>query len=290
MNQRPDQYAVIGHPVAHSRSPQIHAAFARQTGQVMAYQRRLAPLGGFVESVTRFFSEGGCGLNVTVPFKQEAWALAHAHLSARARLAGAVNTLWQRNGELQGCNTDGIGLLRDLQSLGAPLTNAHILLVGAGGAARGVIEPLLATGCSELRVVNRTPARAHDLVAEMAGLPNGERLQAGALADAGRPDGWDLIINATASGLHNAAPELPSHGVWRNGAWAYDMVYGTQPTPFLAQAQRHGLTTTDGLGMLVEQAAESFRLWRGVLPDTQPVRHALRAALQRGLAADAPLD
>lgn len=286
----PDRYAVIGNPVSHSRSPQIHAAFGRQTGAQIQYERLAAPLDAFASTVREFFAAGGSGLNVTVPFKEEAWQLAQAHLSARAQLAGAVNTLWMQAGELHGCNTDGVGLLRDLQHLQAPLAGAHILLIGAGGAARGVIEPLLQAGCAELRIVNRTAERAHQLMQYFAALPQARRLQAGSLQEAGRPGGWDLLINATASSLSNAAPTLPEHGIWREGAWAYDMMYGSAPTPFLALARQAGLHTADGLGMLVEQAAESFRLWRGTLPDTAPVRAALRQALAQGLAADMPLD
>ena len=289
MNPSPARYAVIGNPVAHSRSPQIHAAFARQTGDVMVYERRLAPLDGFRESVTAFFDEGGCGLNVTVPFKQQAWQLAQAHLSERARLAGAVNTLWRDQGVLRGCNTDGVGLLRDLAHCGVSLAGARVLLVGAGGAARGVIAPLLAAGCAELRVVNRTAARAHELVADLQSALGSRSLQAAGLADAGRSGGWDVVINATASSLDDAAPDLPPTGIWRVGGWAYDMMYGSQPTPFLRQAAAAGMAVADGMGMLVEQAAESFRLWRGILPDTTPVRQALRAALANQLPADAPL-
>lgn len=290
MTAAPDRYAVIGNPIAHSRSPQIHAAFARQTGEALRYSRRLAPLDGFAASVRDFFAQGGRGLNVTVPFKQEAWNLARDHLSPRARAAGAVNTLWWHEGKLAGCNTDGVGLLRDLQRLGAPVAGAHILLVGAGGAARGVIGPLLDGGCAGLRVVNRTASRASGLVRDLAGLDGQGRLEAGGLAAARREGGWDLVVNATASSLHDDVPELPWDGLWRQDGWAYDMMYGNQPTPFMRASQARGAAVADGLGMLVEQAAESFRLWRGVSPDTTPVLAALRQVLLTGGDADAPLD
>ncbi|MGE4339889.1 MAG: shikimate dehydrogenase [Pigmentiphaga sp.] len=290
MTVPPDRYAVIGNPIAHSRSPQIHAAFARQTGEAVRYERLLAPLDGFATGVRDFFDQGGRGLNVTVPFKQEAWDLARDHLSPRARAAGAVNTLWQQKGHLAGCNTDGVGLLRDLQRLGAPVAGAHILLVGAGGAARGVIEPLLGGGCAGLRVVNRTASRAVELIHDLAELDDQGRLDAGGLDAARRGGGWDLVINATASSLHGDAPELPWDGLWRQDGWAYDMMYGSQPTPFLRVAQARGAAMADGLGMLVEQAAESFYLWRGVIPATAPVLAALRQVLLTGGGADAPLD
>lgn len=273
-----DSYAVIGNPVAHSRSPRIHQMFAQQTHQALHYTTLLAPVEGFDAVMQSFFAQGGKGLNVTVPFKLDAYRCAAAHLSARAQAAGAVNTLWLEQGDLHGCNTDGIGLMRDLQRLGVPLAGARVLLVGAGGAARGVLGPLLAADCAQIRVVNRTATRADALVADFYASARRTTLDAGGLEHAALPAGWDLVINATASGLHDAAPELPS-GLYAPGAWAYDMVYGATPPLFLRQAQEQGVNTADGLGMLVEQAAESFRIWRGVLPDTAPVLTALRTEL-----------
>lgn len=278
MAPSPDMYAVIGNPVAHSRSPRIHQLFARQTGQALRYERLLAPVDGFDAAIDRFFAEGGKGLNVTVPFKVQAFARAREHLSERARAAGAVNTLWCRDGRLHGCNTDGVGLLRDLQRLGAPLAGARILLVGAGGAARGALGPLLAAGCAQLRVVNRTAARAHELVAAFRPGAGHTLLQAGGNDDAGQEQGWNLVINATASGLQDAAPVLPGLR-YAAGALAYDMVYGSQPTPFMREAMELGAAAADGLGMLVEQAAESFHIWRGVRPETAPVLASLRAEI-----------
>lgn len=280
----PDLYAVIGNPVAHSRSPRIHHMFAQQTGQHLRYDTLLAPIGGFDAAMEHFFEQGGKGLNVTVPFKLDAYRCAAGHLSERARAAGAVNTLWRADGVLHGCNTDGVGLMRDLRRLGVALAGARVLLVGAGGAARGALGPLLEAGCARVRVVNRTAARADELAAAFHSLAGDTELDAGPLAHAALPQGWNLVVNATASGLQDAAPELPT-GLYAPQAWAYDMVYGATPPPFLRQAREQGARTADGLGMLVEQAAESFRIWRGIRPDTAPVLAALRAEIAGAPAA-----
>jgi shikimate dehydrogenase len=280
---KPARFAVIGHPVKHSRSPAIHQLFARQTQSSLTYERLEAPLDGFKQTVEQFFSTGGRGLNVTVPFKLEAWELARDHLSARARQAQAVNTLWMHNGELHGCNTDGVGLVADLQRLGVRCEGARILMVGAGGAARGVLGPLLETGCARLHIVNRTAERAHALVTEWHDnetMP-AHRLTAGCLADAASPVGWDLVLNASASSLGDQAPALPS-GLYAPGAWAYDMMYGAHPTPFMLQAHSDGAAhLSDGLGMLVGQAAESFFIWHGKRPAILPVLTALRAEISQ---------
>jgi len=271
------RYAVIGCPVAHSSSPRIHELFGQQTGVRLSYRRLPAPLDGFVEAVRAFFDAGGRGLNVTVPFKQDAWSLADC-LSPRARAAGAVNTLWQQDGVLHGCNTDGVGLVGDLRRLGARLAGGRILLVGAGGAARGVLQALIEAGCVQLRVVNRTAARAHELARDWQ-RSGGPSIEASGLADAAQTGGWDVVVNATASSLDGSAPKLPA-GLYANDALGYDMMYAAQPTPFMRQATDDGATTVaDGLGMLVGQAAESFRLWHGVMPDTAPVLAALRTDL-----------
>lgn len=275
------RYAVVGNPVEHSRSPGIHQAFARQCGIELAYERLLAPLDAFPATVHDFFSLGGRGLNVTVPFKEEAHALAHTALSRRAELAGAVNTLWMEQGRLHGCNTDGVGLIADLQRLDHDPAGRHVLLVGAGGAARGVLLPLLEAGCTELRIVNRSAERATALHAEIAArLPQySGRLSSGPLADAG--SGWDIVINATSGGLSGEAPALPDH-LYADAALAYDMVYASRPTPFMEQAARDGAAQcADGLGMLVGQAAASFEIWHGVRPETV----AVLAALRHGLCA-----
>jgi shikimate dehydrogenase len=281
MNTSVPHYAVIGNPVAHSRSPQIHAMFGQQTGIALQYDRLPAPLDGFEATVQAFAAAGGRGLNVTVPFKQQAFELARDHLSARARLAGAVNTLWLENNAWHGCNTDGVGLVSDLLRLGAKLDGARVLLVGAGGAARGVLQPLAEAGCAHIRIVNRTPERADELVAgwqeARTGLPT--EISAGGLPQARIEGGWNVVINATASSLQGAAPDLPA-GLYADGALAYDMLYAAQPTPFMRQAAEDGAARcADGLGMLVGQAAESFFIWHGVQPDPAPVLDALRAEL-----------
>ncbi|MFE0842621.1 shikimate dehydrogenase [Achromobacter insolitus] len=278
------RYAVIGNPIAHSRSPQIHAMFAEQTGKPLRYDRLLAPVDGFAEAVAAFVAEGGLGLNVTVPFKLDAYALAAGRLSSRARLAGAVNTLSWRDGAWHGCNTDGVGLVSDLLRLGLRLTGASVLLVGAGGAARGVLQPLAEAGCARIHIVNRTAAKAETLAASWrdSGVSPQTAVTGGSLADAALAGGWNLVINATASGLQDAAPDLPP-GLYAPGAAAYDMMYGAQPTAFMKQAEADGAAlTADGLGMLVGQAAESFYIWHGVRPDPAPVLAALREALKAG--------
>ena len=280
------RFAVIGHPVKHSRSPSIHQLFAQQTGIVLTYERLEAPIDQFEAIVLDFFSQGGRGLNVTVPFKLRAKELARDHLSPRATLAQAVNTLWQQDNVLHGCNTDGIGLVRDLARLGIRCKGARILMVGAGGAAQGVMGPILDTECAQLHIVNRTVARADALVrlCQQADPASSHRISAGTLAHAARTGGWDLVINASSSSLSQAPLELPS-GLYAAGGWAYDMMYAAQPTPFMLQAQLdHADATSDGLGMLVSQAAESFRLWHGIEPDAAPVLHALRAELQASIA------
>ena len=270
-----DRYAVIGNPVSHSRSPAIHAAFARQTGQHLTYEALLAPVDGFIDAVERFRAEGGRGMNVTVPFKLEAFALADAH-SPRALAAGAVNTLAFGADGLFGDNTDGVGLVRDLtHNLGCVLAGRRILLLGAGGAARGAILPLLGERPESLTVANRSVDKASALIEEFRARAPSLALDAcGFTALAGRE--FDVVINATAASLANETPPLPP-GVYAPAALAYDMMYRRGDTPFLAAARRAGAArVADGLGMLVEQAAESFLLWRGVRPDTEAVLANLR--------------
>jgi shikimate dehydrogenase len=281
MDSKPARYAVIGNPIAHSRSPDIHAMFAAQTGQALSYERLLAPLDGFVETVQAFRASGGAGCNVTVPFKLDAAALAD-RLTPRARLAGAVNTLSFEGASILGDNTDGAGLVNDLRlRLGLDLRGARVLLLGAGGAVRGVVGPLLEAGVAALVVANRTPARALALQQTLAeGLPASwaDRLRAGGMDLAHAPA--DVVINGTSSGLNDAAPELPA-GVLGQARLALDMVYGARPTAFMRVAQAQGCPCVeDGLGMLVGQAAESFAGWRGVRPEVLPVWQHLRARLQ----------
>lgn len=279
------RFAVIGNPVAHSRSPAIHRMFGAQTGIALDYDRIAAPVDQFAQTVGTFFAEGGRGLNVTVPFKLDAWQIAREHLSLRAQQAQAVNTLWMENGSLHGCNTDGPGLVDDLLRLGITAPHADILIVGAGGATRGVIGPLLLAGARRLRIVNRTRHKAVDLVDWWLGHDSAlrDRLSAGGLSEAERPGGWDLVINASASSLADAAPDLPG-GLYAPNALAYDMMYSTNPTPFMRQAAADGAhRTEDGLGMLVAQAAISFAIWHGVKPATEPVLQAIRAELEASL-------
>jgi len=271
---RPDAYAVMGNPIGHSRSPQIHAAFARQTGQRIEYTAIQVDPGGFEQAVGNFFANGGKGLNVTVPFKQEAWKLVREH-GPEAERAGAVNTLLQDSpGHLIGRNTDGIGLVRDiLQNHRGNIEGRRLLLVGAGGAARGVLQPLLAEKPQRLVIANRSPDRAIELAHDFADL--GE-VRGGGFTDIGN-ESFDLIINASAASLHGEVPPLPEHCL-AEGGWCYDMMYGAEPTPFVRWGLEHGAgVSLDGLGMLVEQAAESFYLWRGVRPRTGPVIERLRA-------------
>jgi shikimate dehydrogenase len=271
-----DRYAVIGNPVAHSRSPRIHAAFARATGQDLAYEAILAPPEGFAAAVAAFRAAGGRGLNVTVPFKLEAYRLADRR-TPRAEEAGAVNTLSFAGADALGDNTDGVGLVRDLEAnLGVELAGRRVLLLGAGGAARGVLFPLLERRPAALTIANRTGSRAVELAALAAARRH-------ACAGVGFPElagqAFDIVVNSTSASLLGEAPELPA-GVFAPGSLAYDMVYGQGVTPFLAAARAGGATRiADGLGMLVEQAAESFLVWRGVRPETAPVIRLLAAEL-----------
>ena len=267
----PDQYAVIGNPVEHSKSPLIHAAFARQTGQDLVYERLLAPAGAFIATAEAFRGRGGRGLNVTLPFKVEAFGYA-TELSERARAAQAVNTLSYRAGAIFGDNTDGAGLVTDLlRNREFALAGRRILLLGAGGAARGVIAPLLQQQPAQLVLANRKPDKAQRLAQDFRGA-----LEAGTYAAlAGRQ--FDLVINATSASLQRQVPPIPA--VFARGALAYDMMYGRGETPFLMFARGEGAALlADGLGMLVEQAAESFFVWRGVRPDSAPVLQLLRQA------------
>ncbi len=274
-----ERYAVIGNPIAHSKSPFIHARFAEQTGEPVEYSRLLAPVDAFVPHVRAFIDAGGRGLNVTVPFKLDAHALADT-LSPRAAAAGAVNTLRFDAAGIFGDNTDGFGLVRDIElNLGVPLKGARVLLLGAGGAARGVVLPILERAPHALTIVNRTAAKADDLVAQFAQAARdaGCRLTGGG-AQAVEPGIYDVIVNATAGSLDAALPECDERA-FGPGTLAYDMMYGAQPTVFMQHAQKLGARAADGLGMLVEQAAESFYVWRGVRPDGAPVLAALREML-----------
>jgi shikimate dehydrogenase len=268
-----DAYVVIGNPIAHSKSPEIHAQFAAQTGQPLSYERLLAPLNGFKASVQVFMRRGGRGANVTLPFKLEAHALADT-LSERARLAGAVNTLAFDGERIHGDNTDGAGLVTDITTnAGLALDGCRILLLGAGGASRGVLLPLLQQKPAELVIVNRTSSKAAELAALF-----GEIGPVRSAAYADLEGAFDLIVNATSASLSDDLPPLPA-SVYASHTLAYDMMYGRQPTVFMQSARQHGAAARDGLGMLVEQAAEAFFLWRGVRPDTSEVFDNLRRQL-----------
>lgn len=277
-----DRYAVLGHPVEHSRSPWIHARFAELTGQHLRYDRVLCPLDGFEASLRGFAaSEGARGCNVTVPFKFDAFRLAPRR-SARAELAQAANTLRFDPEGWTADNTDGAGLVRDIEHhAGVPLGGRRVLLVGAGGAAAGALGPLIQAGPAAVQVVNRTPANAVALVQRHRPLAHdrGVALGAGALDEAGT--GFDLVVNASASSLHGGAVPVAA-SVLAPGALAVDMMYGDAARPFLQWARDHGAVARDGLGMLVEQAAEAFRVWRGVRPPTDEVLRELRARLEAG--------
>lgn len=267
-----DRYAVMGNPVAHSKSPHIHAEFARSTAQDLVYDAHLVALDQFAPAVAAFFGNGGKGLNITVPFKQEAWALAQDK-SEQAALAGAVNTLFMREGRLQGHNTDGIGLVRDIkQNHGGALTGKRILILGAGGAARGILLPFLHEKPAAICIANRTVSKAEELAQLFA--PHGTLSACSYDALGGRQFDW--VINATAASLQGDLPPLPAN-LLAPGAWCYDLMYAKEPTVFCKWAAQHGATRSlDGLGMLIEQAAESFWLWRGVRPQTRAVLEALR--------------
>ena len=273
-----DRYAVIGNPVAHSKSPFIHAEFARQTGQDLVYERILAPLDGFEAAVNDFRAEGGKGLNVTVPFKLEAFQIADER-GVRAEEAQAVNTLKFEGATIYGDNTDGIGLARDIQAnLGYHLVGRDILLMGAGGAAQGALGRLLDAGPARVVIANRTVDKAERLAQRFraARALAADALSAssyGALAG----QQFHIIVNSTSASLDDTVPDLPD-GLFARDSLAYDMMYGKGITPFLEMALAQGAgRCADGLGMLVEQAAESFFIWRGVRPRTGQVIGALKA-------------
>lgn len=270
-----DQYAVIGNPISHSQSPLIHSEFAKQTGQNIVYDRLSAPLDGFDRVASAFVGQGGKGLNITLPFKGDAFRLAH-QLTSRASVCEAVNTLTFKDGVIYGDNTDGVGLVRDIvENLDMPIAGKRVLLLGAGGAVRGVLLPLLEEKPASLTVANRTVEKAQALASQFAPY--------GAVRAVGYPDlmgeQFDIIINGPSPSLHDELPPIP-HGVFAPDALAYDMVYSAGLTPFLKRAQQEKAgMLADGLGMLVEQAAESFFIWRGVKPETRRVMAILREVL-----------
>ena len=265
------RYAVIGNPVAHSLSPRIHALFAAQLAEPIAYERILAPLDAFRPTVERFFAEGGAGANVTLPFKEEAflWVTERDEL---AGAAGAVNTIARSGGGYSGSNTDGPGFMRDLDTIGVNVTGRRVLVIGAGGGVRGILGPLLAAAPAAVVLTNRTVERARVLVERLED-PRLSAIPVAALAST-----FDLVVNGTSASLADEVPDLPPRLV--RGAFCYDMMYGAGPTAFMRWAERSGAAATaDGLGMLVQQAALSFFLWRGRAPAPAPALAALRLEL-----------
>lgn len=275
MTGQRDQYAVFGHPVGHSLSPRIHGLFAEQTGEAVSYEAIEAPIDGFDATVRAFFAAGGRGANVTVPFKREACDFADRRDPAAERAAAANTLRLEKDGRITAFNTDGVGLVRDLEGrLECRLKGMTVVLLGAGGAAAGVIEPLLACGVRRLVIGNRSPGRALSLRDRFATFGP---IEAAAMADLPNAD---VLVNATAASLDDSVPEL-APGLVDARTLAYDMVYAAQPTAFLRQCRELGARrAVDGLGMLVEQAAEAFRLWRGVMPATAPVLAELRPSSQ----------
>lgn len=273
--QNIEQYLVYGNPIAQSRSPDIHRIFAEKNNIAIDYQKELVEVGCFADAVNQFINKGGKGANVTAPFKEDALALATI-LSERAQLAGAVNTLTFKNGKIYGDNTDGEGLVQDLLRNGVTLKQSRILILGAGGAVRGVILPILAQSPQAITIANRTVSKAVDLCERF----DDERLTACGFEDTDKKS-FDLIINATSASLSGDLPPIPTSIISADVA-CYDMVYGKADTPFMTLAKTCGATKViDGLGMLVGQAAVSFSVWHNVLPEINPVVEALRQAIQQ---------
>lgn len=274
-----DKYAVIGNPIAHSKSPEIHKMFAEQTGHNIRYEAMLAPLGlgEFWFAVNNFFERGGLGMNVTLPFKTEAFINAE-HKTMRAQSAQAANTLTFKDRKIYADNTDGVGLIQDIHcNLNIALAGKRVLLMGAGGAAQGVLYPLLEKHLKLLHIANRTKEKASVFItsSELAEFIGHTEVQARALSELNDQQ-YDIVIDATSAGLKNEMPDIPKT-LFAPGALAYDMMYG-RDTPFMKFARANGAAiVSDGLGMLVEQAAESFFIWRGVRPETQAVLKKLRA-------------
>ncbi len=275
--QKKDRYAVIGNPIGHSKSPFIHTAFAQQTQQALTYTAELVELGQVAQFVKHFSENNGKGLNVTVPFKLDAFELAD-QLSGRAQRAGAVNTLTLKDNKTIGDTTDGTGLLNDLiKNHQQIIKNKNILIVGAGGAVRGVLEPLLLESPASLSIVNRTVSKAQQLAEDFSTFGNILACDFNELKN----KKFDLIINGTSASLSGELPPLPET-LFAENACAYDMMYAKEDTVFMQWAKQQGATLTlDGLGMLVEQAAESFFIWRGVRVDTLPVIEKLKADIQK---------
>lgn len=273
----PDRYALVGHPVKQSISPLIHGHYATTTGQAMTYELLDVGPGQFEAAVAEFRDAGGKGLNVTLPHKEAACALADS-VGNHARVAQAANTLVFSDGKTSAHNTDGIGLIRDLQFCDFPVAQRKILIVGAGGACRGIVAPLLEAGASEITIANRTPSRAEELAACMSGYGSVSGMGLDGIGTLTQQR-WDAVINATSASLQGIVPPVPE----ADFEWGYDLAYAKRgETAFVAHLNMRGISVRDGLGMLVEQAAESFFLWRGIRPDTRDEALSRRAILQKG--------
>ncbi len=273
-NNMPEQYAVLGNPIKHSLSPEIHSLFAQQTGKKLIYRKLEAPLHGFKQYLEKLHADGYSGLNITVPFKTQAWELAE-HKTERATVAGAVNTLTRTETGWQGDNTDGVGLVHDLIHQNIEIKDKHILILGAGGATRGVLLPLIREQPASLHIANRTAQKAIDLAAHFATF--------GSVTGSGLSDSiehsYDVIINATAASLKGEIPDIPDNCLSVGGS-CYDMFYSSSPTAFVNWGLQHtAAVSADGLGMLVEQAAASFYLWHGIKPDSTVVITTIRELL-----------
>lgn len=270
-----DQYAVFGNPINHSKSPAIHRQFAEQTGQDLHYAKQLVAEDAFVKAAQAFFADGGKGLNVTIPFKVEAFQFAQ-QLTPRAECAGAVNTLAiQADGKILGDNTDGIGMVHDMHNLGWELRGKRILVLGAGGAVRGIMQPVLAEYPTQVVIANRTLSKAEELALHFHDLGDVQARSFEQLAG----ESFDVVINGTSASLSGDLPPLPN-GLLNPNASCYDLMYGAEPTVFLKWAAEQGaVKLADGLGMLVGQAAEAFYLWRQIRPEVVPVITALRRQL-----------
>jgi shikimate dehydrogenase len=273
----PDRYGVVGHPIAHSKSPFIHSRFAAATRQHMVYDRYDIRPEELAQRLREFFEGGGCGLNVTLPHKEAAAKFAD-RLTSRAHLAGAVNTLHRcSDGSIEGDNTDGAGLLADLRRLSVPVAGTHILVLGAGGATRGILAPLLEQGPATVFIANRTAARARQLACAFAERAGTQCTLRGGGFEHIPTDPADLVLHATSLGPEGKVPEIPQ-AVFGPATLAYDIAYGITDTPFTLWARERGAgRVVQGLGMLIEQAAEAFFLWRGIRPDTADVRRELQA-------------
>ncbi|MBW0454644.1 MAG: shikimate dehydrogenase [Candidatus Kinetoplastibacterium crithidii] len=274
-------YAVVGNPIEHSKSPIIHNEFSMQTGISIKYDKILTSEDHFSKTIKDFFESNGFGLNITVPFKKKAFEIIpYNNISERAKLAKAINTIWKTDNKLYGCNTDGVGLLKDLHRLNFNLNNANVLIIGAGGAARGILEPLILSNPSKIHIVNRTKINAENLLNDFTQstiIKTNIKISYGGLSETNSDRPWDIVINTTASELNGENLNLPELIFNPKKSLAYDIMYAPHKTSFLLKSENEGATQcVDGLGMLIEQAAESFFIWHGIRPETNTVLHKLR--------------